>query len=135
MQRFAARMLGTEFQDGGRSPAGLDCWGLVLLAYQEVFGVAVPDPEVSAMDSRTAAAHFLAQSQLWQEVPRGRERLGDVVLFRIGRWVAHAGLVLQPGLMLHTRIDLPTCVEHYDVGIWKSRLSGIYRHAELAGNH
>jgi cell wall-associated NlpC family hydrolase len=105
---------------------------LVILAYREVFGIEVVDPDISALSQQQAAGYFMEQSLLWREIPQGRERAGDVALFRDGRWISHAGVVVTPGLMVHTRLDLPTCVEHYDSGVWKTRLSGIFRHAELA---
>jgi probable lipoprotein NlpC len=132
MQELITELIGTEFKDRGRDLSGVDCWGLVILVYRKLFGLTIIDPDVSAMDSQEAADHFLEQSLLWKEIPIGLEKMGDVVLFRDGRFVSHAGIVVKLGLMLHTRIDLPTCIEHYDSGVWKTRLSGIFRHAELA---
>jgi cell wall-associated NlpC family hydrolase len=40
---FAQAWLGRPFQWDGRSPVGVDCWGLVVKFYQEVRGETLPD--------------------------------------------------------------------------------------------
>jgi probable lipoprotein NlpC len=136
MQEFINKLVGIEFKDCGRDRSGLDCWGLILLIYRELFKVTImdKDPEVSAMDVEQANAFFLEQTRLWQEVPIGKEKLGDVIVFKAGGWVNHAGMVVEPGLMIHTRLDLPTCIEHYNLGTWKTKMSGIFRYAKFTGN-
>jgi probable lipoprotein NlpC len=131
IKKFIDETAGVPFKDMGRDRTGLDCWGLVILAYREIMGIEIYDPDISAMNLKQVAVLFVEQSRLWREIPLGRERSGDVALFRTGRWISHAGVVVQPGMMIHTREDLPTCVEHYNFGVWKTRLAGIFRHADL----
>jgi cell wall-associated NlpC family hydrolase len=134
IKRFIARALGTPFRDQGREFTGWDCWGLILLAFRQCFGLELPDlATVSALNSSQVGRLFTAHSRQWQEVVPGRERPGDVALLRRGRWPCHVGLVVQPGLMLHVDPENGTCIEFFRQGALAPRLVGIYRHEQLAG--
>lgn len=135
LTEFTNLAIGVPFIDKGKDFSGFFCWGVVLSAYQKVFGIEIPDPDVSAMDSEEAAKHFNLHCQSWIEINKGKEKPGDVVLFRIGRFIAHAGLVVKPGLMLHVDEGIDTCVESYYAGEWKLKLAGIYRHGQLTNSN
>ncbi|PWV75348.1 C40 family peptidase [Halomonas sp. A11-A] len=83
----AQNALGTPYRFGGNSPAGLDCSGLVELAYRAA-GIPVP---------RTADDQFRALPA----TPRARP--GDLLFFDItGRGKAsHVGIYLGDGQMIH----------------------------------
>ena len=83
----AQNALGTPYRFGGNSPAGLDCSGLVELAYRAA-GIPVP---------RTADDQFRALPV----APRARP--GDLLFFDIaGRGKAsHVGIYRGDGQMIH----------------------------------
>lgn len=82
------RLLGVTYVWGGLSPAGIDCSGLVHLAWRRL-GVRLPR---DAHDQAAAAT----------PVPPGEERPGDLYFFaRPGRPVHHVGIVAGAGRMLH----------------------------------
>ena len=131
---FINLAIGVPFLDQGRDFQGWDCWGLVVRAYRECFGVEVPGYEdVSALNSKEAGELFEFHKKSWIEVPAHQERPGDVILLRHGSWPCHTGLIVKAGLMLHVDMGIDTCVESYVSGVWKKRVIGIYRHAEFAG--
>jgi gamma-D-glutamyl-L-lysine dipeptidyl-peptidase len=81
----ARRLRDTVYLWGGVSPAGIDCSGLVQVAWRR-FGVRLPRDA----DDQAAATHPL---------PLGSERPGDLYLFaRPGRRIHHIGIVsAEPG--------------------------------------
>ncbi|MDQ7909647.1 C40 family peptidase [Phytohabitans sp. ZYX-F-186] len=87
---LARRLLDAVYVWGGMSAHGIDCSGLVHLAWRR-FGVSLPRDA----DDQACAT---------QPVPPGAERPGDLYFFaRPGRPVHHVGLVSDrgPGHMLH----------------------------------
>ena len=128
LNNFAAAVIGIPFVDRGRDRRGLDCWGLVKLLYWECFGLALPDGPYSCQEPEAAAGALRLGAQGWREVPLGRERPGDVLLTR----PCHTGVVLMPGKMLHCCEGQHTVLERYLTPLWRQRILGIYRHAELA---
>jgi len=134
LTEFINLAIGVPFLDHGRDFQGWDCWGLVVRAYRECFGVEVPGYEdVSALNSKDAGELFEFHKKSWTEVPAHQEHPGDVILLRHGSWPCHTGLIVKAGLMLHVDMGIDTCVESYVSGVWKKRVIGIYRHAEFAG--
>ena len=87
----ARRHLGLSYLWGGTSRWGLDCSGLVHLAYREA-GVVVP---------RDAAA----QQQAATPVALGEEQSGDLYFFARNGHVFHVGFVTDSGRMLHATED------------------------------
>ena len=127
-----SKYIGIPFRDGGRGWDGLDCWGLVLLAWKEEMGVSMPDmgDEYSSAFARGDVSGLFGKytSQNWNEdvtaLPR---RPLDVLVFRFGPFELHAGLWVAPGEMLHVMQGMETAVERYDGFKWSKRLSRILR--------
>jgi cell wall-associated NlpC family hydrolase len=85
---FARRFVGLRYLWGGTSPHGVDCSGLVHLAFRAT-GVVVP---------RDADAQHSAT----QSIEPGGERPGDLYFFaRPDGFVYHVGFVTGAGVMLH----------------------------------
>ncbi len=130
---FTSKAIGVPFKDQGRDFSGWDCYGPILLAYRECYGIELPDYQhISAMNSKEAGELFEAHRQSWVEVPERQERPGDVIWLRHGSWACHVGLIVKAGLMVHCDMGVGTCVEPYTSGPWKTRVMGIFRHADLA---
>ncbi|WP_432988824.1 NlpC/P60 family protein [Dactylosporangium sp. CA-233914] len=84
----ARRLLGVVYVWGGLSPGGIDCSGLVHLAWR-CHGVRLPRDAHQQADAATPLAP-------------GEERAGDLYFFaHPGRRVHHVGIVVEPGVMLH----------------------------------
>jgi cell wall-associated NlpC family hydrolase len=94
----ARRLLGVPYVWGGLSPAGIDCSGLVHLAWRRL-GVRLP------RDAHEQASATVA-------VPLGRERPGDLHFFADpGRRIHHVGIVAGSGRMLHACGEARAVVE------------------------
>lgn len=131
LNRFASKAVGVPFLDRGREITGWDCWGLILAAYTESFGIDLPyGATFSCHDPRSAGEALLEGAQAWQEVRPGEEVPGDVILTR----PCHASLVLSRGRMLNCREGMGTIIERYDNAVWNRAIIGIFRHAELASD-
>jgi cell wall-associated NlpC family hydrolase len=84
----ARELLGVPYVWGGASPHGIDCSGLVRLAWGRA-GVVLPRDSSDQADAT-------------DRVPHGAERVGDLYFFaRPGRRVHHVGIVTGPRRMLH----------------------------------
>lgn len=124
------RFVGLPWQDRGRTPDGLDCWGLLRLVYADVLGIDLPDHSNGYIDTSDAAISGLIDVGLsdWDSVAPGTERPLDAVLIRQAPW--HVGVIVRRGLMLHMPENKASCIEPYDTGRWSRRVEGIYRHRE-----
>lgn len=83
----ARRMIGTPYRFGGRTPAGLDCSGLVFYVYGGA-GVTVP---------RTAAEQRRASRAL----DRHDAEPGDLVFFQTQERAPHVGIYLGGEWFVH----------------------------------
>ncbi|WP_433218667.1 NlpC/P60 family protein [Dactylosporangium sp. CS-047395] len=94
----ARRLLGVVYVWGGLSPGGIDCSGLVHLAWR-CAGMRLPR---EARD-QAAAAESLAP---------GEERAGDLYFFALpGARIHHVGIVVEPGVMLHASGEARIVIE------------------------
>lgn len=110
----AQRALGTPYRFGGNSPSGLDCSGLVEMAYAAA-GIPVP---------RTADDQFRALPAA------SRARPGDLLFFDIaGRGKAsHVGIYRGDGQMIHApgrgrQVELAPV----EIDYWQERFLGAAR--------
>lgn len=131
LQQALRKFYGAPYRSGGTTPAGVDCSGLVLAAYQRL-GISLP---------RSAADQFNAG----QPVPLNQLRFGDVVFFnrlcqvkKSGPYMAgllppvdmsevvHNGIYLGDGRFLHAS---PRGVEigRLDAEVWRHSFIGARR--------
>lgn len=123
-----ARYIGIDWREP-RPPAdpGFTCWsGCVVGPYRDLLGKELsPWSTIPPGDRRAVAAAVAEERAAWIEVPTGRERPFDVVLFRH----RHVGLVVEKGRMLHVDQITPSCIESYRTGAWEPLIVGFYRPA------
>lgn len=113
----------------GRDRRGLDCWGLLRLVYAERLGIVLPAYEGAPDDAECAetGALIVREAKTWWGRVRDPAPF-DAVLFRVGVWPAHVGVVVGPGRMLHIARDDAAKIESWDGPLWCRRLVGFYRH-------
>lgn len=139
LPEFVARALGTPFRAKGRDWRGVDCWGLVYLAYRELRGVDLPTyaddyAERDLRGSRALGGLVAREAESWRLVraagePSGAEDILDVVVLRLGGRPVHVGLYLGEGRFLHAEEKIGVVVERLASPMWARRLEGIYRRA------
>lgn len=83
--------LGVPWRHLGRSRAGVDCIGLVLLAAAKA-GLSIPDPAPYAREPQGAA---LMRGVLAHGVRVADALPGDVLVFRMGLYGGHVGIATQ----------------------------------------
>lgn len=98
---------GTPHRLGGNSRRGIDCSGLVVRIYDDLFGYRLP---------RTTAA--LAQTG--QPAARSALRPGDLVFFRIAPGKSHVGIYLGQGEFAHASTRRGVSIARLDAPYWRS---------------
>lgn len=128
---WARGYVGLDFADKGRDRSGLDCWGLVRLVRQEVFGEKHPclGEHYRSVRARREIADLIAgeMARAWQPLPSA-ELVGDVAVYKRKGSALHVGLMVARDRMLHC--EERTCgsvVERIDGPTWLPRLVGVYR--------
>lgn len=102
----ARALLGTPWRHLGRSPAGLDCIGLVLLAAQDA-GLHLPDPAPYAREPSSQALREGLATHL-DQVPLDALLPGDVLAFNLGLYAGHVGI-----FSIHPDYGVPAVVHAY----------------------
>lgn len=88
LAEFHRQWQGVPYRYGGENRGGMDCSGLVYVAFRDLFTVALP---------RTTDE----QARLGRRVSTSSLRAGDLVFFKTGWWKRHVGVYLGNGRFLH----------------------------------
>jgi cell wall-associated NlpC family hydrolase len=97
------RFIGIPYLEGGRSAAaGVDCFGLLLLAAKEI-GSEIPDYEYKPDWFKGGANYFIEEYHKYaRQIGFGELREGDVIFFKNCPGTAnHAGIYLWHGKFIH----------------------------------
>jgi hypothetical protein len=121
--------IGLPYAEQGRSRDGLDCWGLVRLAYAQEFGIQLPSlvGDYNPASSDSMADLLALQREGWVRVAVPQS--GDVVVCRIEGSEHHVGIITRPGFFLHVREGQASVIERTDALAWKRRITGYWRYA------
>jgi probable lipoprotein NlpC len=136
VRHWSAGFVGLPWKERGRSREGVDCYGLVVLAFRETHGVELAgfDEAYASVGEQAEISALIAgnaERWPWQQAPSPRPF--DVALFRRGRLQTHVGIVVDANRMLHIDQKCEAVIEAFTSGRWRHRLLGFYRHAALAG--
>ncbi|MGE0699041.1 MAG: C40 family peptidase [Hyphomicrobiaceae bacterium] len=135
---WVQRYRNIPYLEGGRTRAGLDCWGLVTLVWREEMGVALPSHDglfwAKGCDMKALGAQIDTFRGDYDPVPAGEEQPLDGVLLRLSGQPIHIGLVVCPGWMLHIARGIDTTIEEYRGALWRHRVLGFYRYRPPDGN-
>ena len=123
------QFVGLPFVDGGRDWSGVDCWGLVCLAYRELSGIQLPlYGDVSAEDLRSVSRNIDAGKNGWRRVEQP-EAL-DVAVMRLpsSSRIGHVGLYDGAGRILHAERASGVALEDMRSPMIAARLVGFWRY-------
>lgn len=131
---WSAALVGLPWRERGRGQDGVDCWGLIVLAFAGR-GIALSSyaEHYAGVGERARVAALLAEhagAAPWRPID-GPERPWDVLLFRAGGVATHVGIVTEPGAMLHIRPGHDSAIERWWGPVWEPRHLGTYRHRAL----
>lgn len=98
--------LGTPHRMGGLSRRGIDCSGLVVVLYDDLFGMRLP---------RTTAA-LMRQGR---RVDKQSLTAGDLVFFKPGGKYNHVGIYLGHGEFVHTSTSNGVMLSRMDDHYWR----------------
>lgn len=125
---FQTKALSVPFVIGGRDFNGWDCWGVIYCAYEFVFGdpIASYSNEYDKTLSYSEIDHLINDEKpTWIETDK--PDVGDVGLYRVGRYQSHVSLVLPNKRMLHCEQRAGTISERLDSLIWARRNVGYFK--------
>ena len=122
--------VGIPWLDGGRTRAGLDCWGLFRLVYEELLGIQLPS---YSEDYTTALDRMVIRKLVdngkskdeWLQV--NTPEPGDGALMHLVNRV-HIGVVVGGGRLLHIEKGAGAVIESYTSLKIANMLEGFYRY-------
>lgn len=127
---WSAKYIGLPFRLHGRDRAGLDCWGLVRLVYQEQFGRVLPSfsTEYKSL-SDVERIHKVIEREAARRTERGigEDILGDLVVFNYHGRAFHVGIVLGDDCMLHIENNTESAIERYTGARWGEMIYGVFK--------
>lgn len=126
---WVADYVGLPFAIGGRTRAGVDCWGLVDMVYREQFGVPLPSDGPrwdKGMKSAQIAVLAEEEFRLYRKVEEHEARLGDGIVLRIEHHPIHVGVVVARGLFLHVEEKAASVLARWTSPTWKRRVIAFY---------
>lgn len=129
LKEFIAKAIDVPFLECGRDWDGWDCWGLVFVAYRELFDATIStlsDDYVPGVSFAELNAVVDTEKQQWIETTK--PMVGDVSLFSVSRFQSHVALVIDRGQMIHSRRGIGTVCERLDTIGWAKRHAGYFRH-------
>jgi cell wall-associated NlpC family hydrolase len=106
LREFYKRWQGTPYGRGSVSQSKIDCSGLTLVAYKDIFDMELP---------RTAAD----QADAGDDITIQDLQPGDLVFFKTGRFQEHVGIYLEENTFIHASSTKGVMVSHLDEPYWK----------------
>lgn len=115
--------IGIPFKYNGRTRQELDCYGLVMLLYKELYDIDIPDV---VSPTFIKDIHDLVASEKLKWTPTELQE-GSVIVFNIRGYGSHVGFYIGDDSMIHTW-ESTGGVTIERIGInWKHRILGIYK--------
>ena len=124
--QFCKKAIGVPFIPHGRVWEGWDCWGLLCIAYKELFDVELPhyknDHDVVKHRDAIARLYKEQKEEEWEQVKEAQ--MGDALLIYMYGRACHVGLVVDEEKFLHVEHGINTCLQKMK----DFRIEGIYRY-------
>lgn len=103
-------LLGAPFRHRGRSPTGLDCSGLAMVAFRQA-GMWTQDHDQPYGTTFAGEAFVNAWRRVMVEIPLAAARPASIVLMRLRGRLCHAQFLSDAGTVIHVGVRTRTVVE------------------------
>jgi len=130
----ARRCIGSPFRHQGRHPEyGLDCIGLIVYVARELGLSHFDVTEYKRIPAPEAISRYAAMAA-YPEKPRSEMVPGDIVILRFGRYLEHAAILSDRGI-IHACEKYGGVVEHRLDRDWRARIILAYSFPAFPENH
>lgn len=129
MRPFYHKFLGIPYKHLGRSFKGVDCYGLLLLYYKELFGIELKDWWYEKDWSKKGCDYFI-QNYPHVATKVTDPKVHDAVLFFIDRQTKvanHAGIIVEGGTGIIQAVKSGVIFSNISSPILQTRVEGYYR--------
>lgn len=134
IQEFANKAIrqGVRFKQHGNDFDGWDCWGLIVVAYKEIFDVELPhyNEEYNTIKDKNRLFELFHKGarEMFVEIEKERIEPGDVAILLLEGVPIHIGLLIDKNRILHIEFGIDTCIQP----LKEFRVEGFYRYAEFS---
>ena len=108
LQNYFKGWRGVRYRYGGITTKGVDCSGLILRAYKELYNVDLP---------RTVAK----QARKGSRIQKKNLRPGDLVFFKTGRHSRHVGIYLGENKFIHASRSKGVVQSNLNSSYWRTK--------------
>jgi len=106
LRQFYHNWQGIPYEVGGMSPAAVDCSGLAVIAYHDIFGMKLP---------RTVDE----QARYGRKIPADTLHPGDLLFFKTGIFQDHVGIFLEKNRFIHASSTKGVMISRLDEPYWQ----------------
>lgn len=130
MAMLLSNFVGIKYRDKGRTFHGADCWGIVMLYFQEFHKIDIPEVNATGETPRKAFSEYLYQiSHYWVEC---KEFKKDYVVAMCSnpnhpKLVTHFGVMVSDTHILHTFKGVESHIVDIKSPMIKNQIKGIYK--------
>lgn len=124
LKSFYSNWQGVPYKIGGMSQRAVDCSGLTVIAYRDIFGLNLP---------RTAEE----QAGCGRKIARKSLQPGDLVFFNTGYFQRHVGIYLEKSAFIHASATKGVMISRLDEPYWQNafwKASRLYSYNRTASN-
>lgn len=120
-------LLGVPFVDGGRGPAGFDCWGLVLEVFRRC-GIELPDYRICCADMTGIDAKVDEERGAWTRCDEAALPVPALAVMRFNSPVLinHVGTYIGAGRFIHTAEKMGVNIDRVEHPYWRRHIEGFY---------
>ncbi|TKB24792.1 hypothetical protein FCL47_16240 [Desulfopila sp. IMCC35006] len=108
LKEYFTRWQGTRYRYGGLSHDGVDCSGLTLITYKELFGKNLP----RTVREQVKKGKIIAKDSL---------QAGDLIFFKTGIFQKHVGIYLEDDLFIHASGSKGVTISSLNNEYWQKR--------------